>query len=107
MPYCSHCEKHSFCKVPADYRPLCQNLEQYLAKTIDRKQTERISNRSFDRTIPRQFPATPSRTEQIISAYFIEHMRCTQIAITFDVSHQYVSAVIQSAKKKLHEKLKK
>jgi len=81
-------------------------LQEYLARTVEIRQRERTIEET-DRHCPRQMPVPSPTPELIISMFFLERMKVTEIAKTIGVSHGYVSKVIKKYKKILIENLKK
>lgn len=103
---CQECDKKEGCKIPPEYKPLCQKLEKYLEKEVDVKQKEKPLEIT-DRHCPNQWPVPPSTTELIIKLFFTDHKRVTQIADILGITHGHVSRTIKKYKQILQENLKK
>lgn len=104
---CESCDKQEFCKVPPDLKPLCQNLEAYLNKTVDVKQREQPIKKDYDRLCPGQWPLTPSNTELIIRMFFSERRGIREIAGILEIDKAHVSRTVTKYKKIIAQNIKK
>ena len=104
---CLTCDKKSFCKVPDNLKPLCQNLEEYLKKTVDVKQREQPLKKGCETVNRIDWPATKSNEELIINMFFTEGKNQSQIARIIKVSHQYVNRIVCKYRKIIKQNISK
>jgi len=104
---CLTCDKRSFCKVPDDLKPLCQNLERYLTQTVDVPQRELQLTKPQNNLPPSPWPLTPPNTELIISMYFTERRGIREIARILEIDKGHISRTVKKYKQIIAENIKK